>query len=588
MSSPHIRIAGPARAFNPFPGLRPFEPEEDYIFFGREKQTDELMRKLRTTRFLSILGQSGSGKSSLVRSGLIPSLYGGGMTMAGSRWRVAIMRPGEDPLGNLAQALSEPGVLGPEGLPGEAGDSGLTRAFFETTLRASQRGLLECIQHARIGSGSNVLVLVDQFEELFRYKRSRRNAGRDEAVAFVKLLLEARQSEACYIAITMRSDFIGDCMELGGLPEAINDGIYLVPRMDRNELKLAITGPVKVGRAAITPRLVSRLLNDVGDDPDQLPILQHALMRTWERWEQDLKSREPLDLVHYEAIGTMKTALSRHAEEAFGELDANQQQVAERLFKALTDKESDARAVRRPAALREICARTGASMEQVSTVVDVFRKPGRSFLMPPSDVPLRPDSIIDLSHESLMRIWERLSVWADEEARSAQLYLGIAHAARRHAEGVAALWRDPELQLALDWRAKAWPTEHWAERYDPSFVQAMDFLDASMAERDRELREAEQRRRRELKNARVLVLILALASGLTFALGAYAFRQKIQAEQEASVAESALQRADSNRLRAEIDARKAHEAQERAEAERAKAAESEKRHAAERPCGPSG
>jgi energy-coupling factor transporter ATP-binding protein EcfA2 len=502
LSSPHIRIAGALFAVNPFPGLRPFEPDEDYLFFGREKQTDELLRKLRTTRFLSILGRSGSGKSSLVRSGLIPSLHGGGMTLAGSRWRVAMMRPGEDPMGNLAEALSEPGVLGPEGLPGDAADSGLTRAFYETTLRASQRGLIECIHHARIGRGSNVLVLVDQFEELFRYKHSRRLAGRDEAVAFVKLLLEARDSqEPCYVAITMRADFIDDCMELEGLPEVINDGIYLVPRMKRDELKLAITGPVAVGRATIAPRLVSRLLNDVGDDPDQLPILQHALMRTWERWEKDLKRREPLDLPHYEAIGTMRTALSRHAEEAFGELDAGQQKIAEKLFKTLTDKGSDARGIRRPAALHEICARTGADIETVSKVVDVFRKPGRSFLMPPSGTPLRPDSIVDLSHESLMRIWERLSVWAEEEARSAQLYLSIAQAARRHEEGTAALWRDPELQIALTWREKEHPTAEWAARYDPFFPRAMAFLDTSMAERDREVLEKEERRRREASPA---------------------------------------------------------------------------------------
>jgi hypothetical protein len=292
-----------AQPIAPFPGLRPFEPDEDYLFFGRERQTDELLRKLRTTRFLSILGTSGSGKSSLVRSGLIPTLYGGGMTSAGSRWRVAIMRPGENPLGNLAAALSAPEALGDE-----------NAAFFETTLRASNLGLGECIRQARIPAGDNVLVLVDQFEELFRYKHSRRAAGHDEAVAFVKLLLGARNSEThCFIAITMRSDFIGDCMEFASLPEAVNDGVYLVPRMTREELREAITGPVSVGGATIAPRLVSRLLNDVGDDPDQLPILQHALMRTWNFWEDDHQPGEPLDLRHYEAIGTMRSALSRHA-----------------------------------------------------------------------------------------------------------------------------------------------------------------------------------------------------------------------------------------------------------------------------------
>jgi len=271
-SSSGIVIAlDPKADVNPFPGLRPFEPDEDFLFFGRERQTDELLRRLRTTRFLSVLGRSGSGKSSLVRSGLIPSLHGGAMTRAGSRWRVAIMRPGQDPMGNLGAALTAPEALG------GGVDERLTRAIFETTLRASRLGLVECVSQSEIGATDNVLVLVDQFEEIFRYKRGGGADGLDggdEAAAFVKLLLAARESESpvIYIAITMRSDFIGDCMEFSTLPEVANEGIYLVPRMTREELRFAITGPVAVGGATIAPRLVSRLLNDVGDDPDQLPF----------------------------------------------------------------------------------------------------------------------------------------------------------------------------------------------------------------------------------------------------------------------------------------------------------------------------
>lgn len=555
--------------FNPFPGLRTFEPDEDHLFFGREQQTDELLRKLRTTRFLSILGKSGSGKSSLVRSGLIPTLYGGGMTRAGSRWRVAIMRPGEDPLGNLAAALAMPDALGDT-----VGDEELTRSFFDTTLRSSNRGLIECIRQSRIPAADNVLVLVDQFEELFRYKRSRRVVGRDEAVAFVKLLLEARASEVpCYIAITMRSDFVGDCMEFGSLPEVINDGIYLVPRMTRDELRSAIAGPVAVGGGTIAPRLVSRLLNDVGDDPDQLPILQHALMRTWDRWEEDHQPGEPLDLRHYEAIGMMGSALSRHAEECFAELDSRGQVIAEKLFKALTDKGSDPRGVRRPAPLSEICLLTDSPIEDVAAVVDNFRKPGRSFLMPPYGVPLQASSILDISHESLMRIWDRLSGWAEEEAQSGQLYLNVARAAQRHEEGAAALWRDPELQLALTWRDKAHPTEEWAGRYDPSFARAMAFLDASRDERDREVREKEAHRRQQLRRARALTAIFSVVSLIMLALGAFALKQRnnalihqrraeeeaVRAENEAKIAKEERKNADEQRKNADEQRKNADE-----------------------------
>ncbi len=599
-SSSRIVIALDATAeVNPFPGLRPFEPDEDYLFFGRERQTDELLKRLRTTRFLSILGRSGSGKSSLVRSGLIPSLHGGAMTRAGSRWRVAILRPGEDPIGNLATALS-----GAEALGGGA-DEHLTRAFFETTLRASRLGLLECVRQSHVTG--NVLVLVDQFEEIFRYKRSRHAAGGDEASAFVKLLLAARESELpLYIAITMRSDFIGDCMEFGTLPEVVNEGIYLVPRMTRDELRSAITGPVAVGGATIAPRLVSRLLNDVGDDPDQLPILQHALMRTWERWQSDRRRGEALDLRHYEDIGTLHEALSRHAEEAFGELDALGQSIAEKMFKALTDKGSDPRGVRRPAPVREICAVAHASLAEVTRVAESFRRPGRSFLMPPQEVALEESSILDIAHESLMRIWERLSQWADDEARSGQLYLDLAQAAQRHEQGLIALWRDPELQFALSWREKEQPTPEWAERYDPSFARAMAFLDASREERDRKAQEREQRRQRALRQARAVIAVLSIAFLGMMGLGYTALQQKkaaqraqadaqerlgqvieaqkrVQAEQaraEAekrqavaarSVADQERERADQQRLLAETQSQIANQQSERANSERQRA-----------------
>jgi hypothetical protein len=195
---------------------------------------------------------------------------------AGSSWRIAIQRPGGDPIGNLAAALADKQVFGTEG------DSEIQIAMLETTLRRSSIGLIDVAREARMPQHENLLVVVDQFEELFRFKESQTG---DDATAFVKLLLEAaaQQEIPIYIIITMRSDFLGDCSQFTGLPEAINNGQYLIPRMSRDERQSAIVGPIAVGEGQISAPLVSRLLNDVGDNPDQLPILQHALMRTWDR-----------------------------------------------------------------------------------------------------------------------------------------------------------------------------------------------------------------------------------------------------------------------------------------------------------------
>src|SRR5580693_6551324 len=137
--------------FNPFPGLRPFEPDEDHLFFGREQEIDELLRRLRTTRFLMVVGSSGTGKSSLVRSGLIPALQGGFMLKAGSNWRMIIFRPGGDPIGNLASAMDAPDTLGTEG---EIAST--NRILLEATLHRSSLGIVDAVRMAQIPAQDNV------------------------------------------------------------------------------------------------------------------------------------------------------------------------------------------------------------------------------------------------------------------------------------------------------------------------------------------------------------------------------------------------------------------------------------------------
>lgn len=578
---------------NPFPGLRAFEPDEDHLFFGREEQIDELLSRLRRTRFLSVVGTSGSGKSSLIRSGLIPSLYSGFMAQAGSSWRVAVMRPGSDPIGNLAAALGEPDVLGSDPELAE-----MQRALLETTLHRSAKGLVESVRQARLEAGENLLILADQFEELFRFKQNVRiKDSKDSALAFVKLLLAATQQDEVplYVVLTMRSDFIGNCTEFPGLAEAINDGQYLVPRMSREERKAAIVGPVAVSGAEITPRLVLRLLNDVGDDPDQLPILQHALMRTWDYWDRHHGDDEPIDLRHYEATGTMQEALSQHAEEAYRELgSAEEQRIAELMFKALTDGGTDARGVRRPSRLAEICGLTDAGQAAVVAVIERFRAAGRSFLMPPAGTPLTGETVIDISHESLMRTWTRLIEWVDEETRSAQLYRFLSKTAMLYQEGKAALFRDPELQIALNWKQKNQPTETWALRYDPAFERAILFLKYSEKERHLEIAEKERQRQRQLRMARRMMMAMTAIAVIILVFGMFSLQQSIRASDAALEANAARdeanrERDEANRQKLEVERQRQVAEVERAEADKqreraqdeARRAEEERRRARE-------
>ena len=279
----------------PYPGLRSFRREESDLFFGREGCINTMVDRLAATRFLAVLGSSGTGKSSVVKTGLLEALDLGIMAQAGSAWRVVDFRPGSTPLANLAGRLLETREPGPARIVADA-EVDLLRAF----LVRGPRSVVEWCGDGHLGEHTNLLLLVDQFEELFRYQDY---AGREEAEAFAALLLESARNRQfpIYVALTMRSEYLGACALVDGLAEAISAGMFLTPRMTREQCRAAIVGPAKVCGVAIEEALVNRLLNDLAafapwDDrgrrdqldrlirrADQLPLLQYCLNRMWIR-----------------------------------------------------------------------------------------------------------------------------------------------------------------------------------------------------------------------------------------------------------------------------------------------------------------
>lgn len=506
----------------PYPGLRPFESFEAPIFFGRGIQVDDMIQRLENHRFLAVIGASGCGKSSLVRAGLLPALDAGELFEAGDNWQTVIVRPGRSPFHNLAAAWCEslqradaasglsPEEDGPADLPAPADTH-----FTEAVLRGGPLGLVEAIEDARIDSETNVLLLIDQFEELFRFRYQDQDGdhdehqasaehSRDEANAFVNLLLvTARQlrRQNVYVVLTMRSDFLGDCDAFQDLPAAINDSQFLTPRMTSQQIRQAILGPLQAFDADAEPELIGRVLRDIGSERDELPLLQHALMRVWTetRSKFQVSSSElpssdnqeaatlTLKLSVYERIGGLAQALSDHADEAYEELETRKnKRVAEMMFRCLCDQGGEQRLTRRLVTVGEVAAIAGVEPEQVHEVAEVFRSAGRCFLMPAeADKPL-PEQTLDISHEALIRQWDLLGKWIEAEEESAGIYRRLAETAEQHRAGTAGLYRSPELDIALAWREAEHPTAAWAKRYHEDLAGSLEFLDRS--------EEAQQRR----------------------------------------------------------------------------------------------
>lgn len=552
---------------NPFPGLRAFNEDESTVFFGRDKQVKELLKKLSSVKFLTVIGSSGSGKSSLVRSGLIPALTG----EKNADWKICSFKPGNSPIRNMAEAMVKSGL---------SNDS----IALENNIRKTDQGLIEACK----ATNDKILFFVDQFEEVFQ---SIRHDGETDAITFINSLLKASAQKGLpiYIILTMRSDVLGDCTAFVGLPEAINEGQYLVPRMNAEEQSKAITGPITIAGASISSELLNQLLADFSEKPDQLPILQHALMRTWEQWKKKNSSKE-IDLDVYNSVGAVH-ALSQHAEEAYEELsDLRSQQICEIIFKALTARGTDGKRIRQAKLLSELCSLANANTEEVIAVIDIFRGKGRGFLMPSTDVPLNELSSIEIAHDSILQAWERLIVWVDEEHQAAQTYLRLCEAANLYEVGKGGLLRDPELQMAWKWKEEITSNAIWAARYNTLFEKSILFLEHSKEQFEKELVFKEKMQKQRLRRAKRVAIVISIIALCAFLLAIYSFelrnvarkqttiaqKESVEAKRQRKLAQEQEQLAQQSKENALLSAKQALEQKNIADQQRENATKSEK------------
>ena len=537
----------------PFPGLRPFRRDEADIFFGRENVIDEMVARLDAYRFLAVTGTSGSGKSSLVFTGLLDALELGLLASAGSDWTIAQCRPGNRPLRALAESLIKSTEI-------ERFDR--DSLLLEAALSRGTAGLFQWLDEVDLAPGNNLLLLVDQFEELFRYRAVeiadtaaadvdeayRRQAWEEAASAFVDVLVGAAAATGrrIYVVATMRSDYLGECAQFAGLAEAINRGQFLTPRLSREQLAEAVAEPVAVCGGTIEPALVNRVLNEMGNDPDQLPLMQHAMMRMWRRAKEEQTGDVHLTEADYVAwIGGLKVALSAHATEVLQSLSKDDQALAETLFRNLTEGSTVADARRHPITLETAAEVAGVKPEQLKPVIEAFRAPGCDFLTPATDE-LKPEVTIDISHESLIRQWDKLREWMSEEFTSAALWRRLSSSAADWENDPAKMspWVAQELDNALAWRDRQVPNEAWVRRYGGNLPQAFRFLEAGQ-------KEVRKRRLARIVTSPfafgvvALIIVLAVVAGISAVQArkaeqtAEADKKKLQEKQQALVALSA-------------------------------------------------
>ena len=516
----------------PYTGLRSFTEEESLYFKGRDLQVDQITSLLEQNKFMMVTGASGDGKSSLIYAGLIPNARAGFFKAKYTNWAVADFRPERSPVHNMAGALARTFDTNSSTIETELrrGFSSLidlyTNSDFyidETDERWQQ--LDEPQKKDRKRKAANLMIIVDQFEEFFTNPENFYNeAPSQDSQIVVNLVLETariaiKRNIPVYVVCTMRSDYIGQCSAFRGLPEYIGFSQFFVPRLKRKDLKQVIEEPAILSGNRISQRLIERLVYDIAEGVDQLPILQHALSQIWLAADH---GRREMDLIHYAMVGGMPAAeLPDEEQSEFQNWFTNLPQVRQRYFqdtglnkvienhasvlyenaweyhnaayphRTITQQDAkriialsfscltkidNSRAVRNRMTLGEITGIINSpsiTSEVVSEVLSIYREEGNSFIRPfktndPATHQISADSVLDITHESLIRNWNKLNTWANQEFEFFTTYLDFKKQMDRwKSSGKSSGFLLPigPLTYFENWYNKCKPNVGWIKRY---------------------------------------------------------------------------------------------------------------------------
>ena len=505
-SAARLTSATPGIATNPYKGLLPFEEADAPYFFGREALTDELVMRLSDTSFLAVVGPSGSGKSSVVRAGLIPALRSGAIP-GSERWPIAEMVPGAHPLEELEAALLRVAVNPPASLMEQ--------------LERDTHGLLRAVKRVLPDDDSVLVLVIDQLEEVFTLVDDE-----DRRTHFLSSVSAAANDPRGRLRIvtTLRADFYDRPLLYRGFADLMRAYVEAVVPLTPGELERAIANPAKRVDVGLEPSLLADMLGEVVDEPGALPLLQYALTELFDRREANM-----LTLHAYREIGGVAGALAGRADELYEALDTDGRVACHQLFLRLVTLGEGTEDTRRRVPRTELEA-LEIDQPALRRTLDAF---GTSRLIS-FDRDLRTGQpTVEVAHESLLRVWGRLRSWIDAARDDVRMHRRLAVATTEWADAD----RDPSFLLRGAHLAQF---EDWATTSRIALtVLEREYVDASMGARDAlrvaELAEA-QRQRRTNRRLRGLLAGVAVFLALALVAGSLALVQRGRARRSALVA----------------------------------------------------
>jgi WD40 repeat protein len=482
----------------PFRSLQSFVPGDSWLFFGRDRDTAELLTRLGRSPTLAVIGNSGSGKSSLIQAGLIPALRRGRF-LSGSHpvesWRIAVFRPSAAPFDYLAESL--PAQLSPEM---SEKDRFEFVEYCKPKLPKSREALRNAIV-GLVGPGGNgsiaphVLLVADQFEELFTLVEDKKVRAR-----YIECLLAAARLDApvpVHLVLGVRADFYAQCLENPNLSATLQANLYNVPGIGPLQLREAIENRLALASASSDSGLIDSLLADVGEEPGNLALLEHALTLLWEK---SADSNRTLTNEAYAAIGRLQGALGTHADTVYGGLPAEDRPLAQKILLELVQLGERSQDTRRRVPKQELL-QLGAP-DRVGRVI--ARLVDERLLTTSGEGPQSPEeNFVEVSHEALIREWPALRGWLQDNRED----LRLGSRLRQAADEWSGLNKHPS---ALLQGARLALAREWLSRRPEASPLVREFLAASGAAEEGAARKERQTASRLRKLAYALAALLVL------------------------------------------------------------------------------
>lgn len=526
----------------PFVGIQPYSENESDVFYGREEEVENLLQILQKNKLLTLSGDAGSGKTSLIKAGLIPRLRAGFLGQSGKDWSVAYFRPGINPLSNFAHALAQNGVMSVETKP-KTTDYEYYIAKIE---QSGATGIIDVYKRSEIFNKRNLLIVIDQLEDMFKFSKyfDTSVSEYDNVLMDIVYRSVSFKNTAIYFLICIETPFLTKLASYAKLQEIISKSQYTIQNLDFKVLNRILEQTFNTRNVHFEPKVVEHFSEVLNEDAGYLPNLQFLFKKLYAKFVSESAAFHCIDFADVNSFGGIENVIAEELESLYNASSTEEKNYFNLFFKTLANAESSSsvayESVQNIASFMDVGMDVLSNLIQniksdLDLLIDVF-EPSISGISKKGTHAIEGKNILSLKYQKLLN-WERKLFWCREELANFQKYKSFAEDAIRKGTGEVDFLKTPELEMAIAWRDNPHHTKNWAQKYALNFIQTVEYIDQSEKDDIRIKKIKTDLIEREKQNERTKRKWYAIGGSVSLILALFAFYMSSKAEVARKLAE---------------------------------------------------